>query len=433
MNKIVKKFKKALQKYYDENERLMCDELIKFAKPKVGEKNLDLLLALLGEKELENMYPKEFVDIKNEFLSKYTVQMSNLCIIDECLVLFDTPFFTLTPELINYFCDIFEFTEAERADILAYFFRKAINVIMSYDTTKHKEIIEKHAKKRLDKKATIFTKLFPKQHMKEEIMNIEKSIAEDKVSCKKLYQIIDDNGNIIPFINALDFSDLMNNLGTPFNNNDILLILNESHKRAMDLEKKEEEAKRSAEMQERIHQERVAKANESKKKSDLLLEQQAIAYRIVKKYLNGNEPLKYMNSEDLLELTSALSILNYTDEDIMKIQKAILSYNNAEENNLLLEKINLAKTTYLTEEQISIIDSAETILNDANALYNHFFEAINDNYRLVIDLLLNINPEDNEETKTLIALGIEDIKLAINSYNMSDYRINSNLKRTINE
>ena len=420
MNKVVKKFKKTLQKYYTENEKLMCDELIKFAIPKVGEKNIDLLLALLGEKELENMYPPKFVEVKNEFLTIYNVEMSNLCIIEECLTLFETPYFTLTPELINHFCDIFEYREAERADVLAYFFKKAMNVIMSYDTTKHKDIIEKHAKKILNSNPTTLNKLFPKYFIK-----------EDKSNCEKLNQVIDNDGSIVPSITAMDLADVMESLGTPFTSYDTSLILNESYKRALEILKKEDEDKNLAERQLREHQERIAIANEQKRNSEAYLEQQAIAYRIVKKYLNGTEPTKYMNSNDLLELSTALCTLNYSNEEIMKIQKTILAYNNSEERNLLMEKLNLAKSMYLTDEEISIIEEAEIILNDTNALYNHFFEEINENYKLVIDLLLNIDTDSNDEIKSLIQLGIEDIKTAINSYKMSDYRINSNLKRTI--
>lgn len=436
MNKVVKKFKKTLQKYYTENEKLMCDELIKFAIPKVGEKNIDLLLALLGEKELENMYPPKFVEVKNEFLTIYNVEMSNLCIIEECLTLFETPYFTLTPELINHFCDIFEYREAERADVLAYFFKKAMNVIMSYDTTKHKDIIEKHAKKLLNSNPTTLNKLFPKYFMKEEIKEIEKSIKEDKSNCEKLNQVIDNDGSIVPSITAMDLDKVMESLGTPFTSYDTSLILNQSYIRALAILKKADDDKELIEQQRRDYQERLAIADEKKRNEEAMLEQQTIAYRIVKKYLHNKEPFKYLNSDELLELSIALATLNYTDEDIMKIQKAILNYNNNVDHDLIVQKLNLTKDKFLTDEQKNIFSSAETIINDPNALNNQYFEEINNNYQLIDELLLemsDLEDDEVEELLTLVILGFEDLDNEIKNYNMSDYRFNAHLKRTITD
>ena len=157
--------------------------------------------------------------------------------------------------------------------------------------------------------------------------------------------------------------------------------------------------------------------------------------QILKKYLDEETPKQYIASHEFILISNALINLGYSDNKIAKIQKAIVLNNQ----RLLGEKATnsyiSAKHKYLAETEIDVLNHAEILISDREAVVNPIFNKIKDDLEFVKEELIKVydaNDDNNvalNDDAELIIWGITELKDGLINYGHSNYKYSRELSK----
>jgi len=151
------------------------------------------------------------------------------------------------------------------------------------------------------------------------------------------------------------------------------------------------------------------------------------ALQVVKTYLKDDMPIKHISSEEFLNLSSSLITLDYSDEQITKIQKSIVMNNKKLEEEKECMDYNSAKQRYLAASEIEILDQAEELINNPEAINNPIFQKIKDDFYFIREELIKVyvahddNIPDLNSDAEIIIWGITELNDGLVNYGHSNY------------
>ena len=163
--------------------------------------------------------------------------------------------------------------------------------------------------------------------------------------------IINNKGDIVPNKSAIDYKDKLKAVFFDTDEHHLDLIISESEKRAKEIEEKKTTQKTgSAEHinAAKLTEETLTAIYEEQIKNCKIQRQ---AVQKLRNYLRDDMPIRYLKSEDLIEINKALDALNYSDEQIMKIQKNIVAYNHDYEEQQKRHKLKAMLNNIFNEDK----------------------------------------------------------------------------------
>lgn len=423
MNLANKKFKKLVQETY---QSVMLDVVIGFHDFCKGKISQELVNAALDNLVLFSLtYPEEEVKLYNklnkEYLEKNKDKSKFYSTLQTIIEHYDKQLpYLYFNELISTF-DYFKIPDNERADILSYFLNKNIINVTSFDFDNNAYMIQRFldesqiSKYRSD--ITVDSILSKK----------DASIA----MCKDLRNIINNKGDIVPNKSAIDYKDKLKAVFFDTDEHHLDLIISESEKRAKEIEEKKTTQKTGA-------AEHTSKAKLTEETLTAIYEEQIKNCKIqrqavqkLRNYLRDDMPIRYLKSEDLIEINKALEALNYSDEQIMKIQKNIVVFNHDYEEQQKRHKLKAMLNNIFNEEGIKVFYQSEDIVLDSEPIKNPFYYTIIECYNKIKDGLIkafdmnrdaNKNNEEYEMLIIEIMCEMDTLIEATWNYKFSDFR-----------
>ena len=425
MNKANSKFKSKLQFLYDSKMDAAANTFPEWVK-----KNRDSIISeVKKEKDLEG---KSFnIDVSTKFdnymstvyKNEYPSEYLELFDMFELLNVYDGNklYVFKKYELVERYLDIFCFTEPEKADVYAYFVNHTIKCLFGLD---FEDVYKLKEKTFADKVYEAFKKK-PKSH---EVW--ENNFNELLKACESIRVIINFKGELQPNLNALSFKKFFDSFELEIPQDVIELILNESRRKAqavIDTRNLEAQRREAAKEREIMNSSTISNNVSVKSDSFIINSERRAANLELKNYLIEGIPTQYIDEETLIKVLELLKIAGYLPQEINRIKKNILNNNQ----KLLLEMkdeiFNRAANMFLSENEISILETARKILNDPTAAKNPIYESIRVNFNFVLEQLAvfaevkDLDDETFNDDAEMLIMCIEDITSSLEVYNYSRY------------
>ena len=438
MNSTTKKFIKLINKEHDNLFKVLKKEYdALYSKRQAGiyfetRNKIDSNIIATPE-ELELEADKQVDKVYVEFKRSRKEDLDRLDDLDFLATCYDKDGFFDRYDLLKIYLEKFEFNKREQAEVYAFYFNTTIKHILNF-LVNHKNRILDNVTEAVDNSKVIGKKLFRKKIIKD---CYERDLAKTKQEqsyVSNLRNIISESGNVLPSDNANDFLWVFDKINLEIPKAVILAILTESTKRHIE-QKKEKEAKRQAIIKnEQAKEESNKKMLEKASEREQANKERRVAVQELKKYLNNDFPIRYLNDNELLIVIKLLETANYDQSQILNIKKLIIENNYQITINELNKRLNAATERYLSAEEMEILSSACTILNDPDAIKNSAYNTITETYNVINGMLIEFigndddnNPAYNEDAELLI-LYIKELGDNIINYNFSDYRYTRKLE-----
>ena len=431
MNSTVKKFKKIA-----ENEQKRIGNFLKRECDKLYDsKKMDIF-----QEATYRFFGKVYVneDANNEFVE---TQFDKLCdelkrihpeeyayyddlgFIETC---FKKEGFFNNYGILEKLLNKYEFTEAEKLEIYAFFLNISLKHILSYHEN-HQDRMLKTAEQRANKKLS--AKIMKKSVIKREMEKHAEEVKSDQAICRNLRNVIDEEGNIIPFEYATDLIWVFEKQGLEIDMEIAKKILLKSEKDFRILQEQNEQLKQSleeAEITKQSEREKLAIANS---KLELSIKERRTAIHKLKEYLNDDLPIKFISDSELVLIIGLLKTIGYTEFQINNIRKSIVENNISIVNDEQNQKIKRIKTACLSKDNLQIYEIAEEIIGNNESLKNASYDRLLETYNLITGLLVELAENEDEGLKQddleLLILYIDGLKDDILNYSYSDYRNNN--------
>lgn len=418
MNKSCRKFKKMLKIEFNEQSKKLFKSFLSFCNGKIEAKELSKALDI-GPKILPFSDPKiyeKYNELNQKFKNLYKDECDYLLSLQLIIELFGNELPCAYFDSLIKIMSQFELTDREKAEVLAFFLNKNISNILTFDFENQKNEIQDFI--------DCFNLAKTKEDLSANSIMIQK---EDAIpACKRLLQIINNSGNIIPNINAKAYLEDLSFIFFDTDINYLKLVTEESERKAKELLSNEKSSQKLGNESKKIVYQQAVSLEDQRK----ACKEQKIAVQELKKYIVDGTPTKYLTHEDLDEINNILSILNYTPEQITALKKCIDASNAKFEEEKENKKFEDARNKYLSAEEKEILTQALSIITDETAIKNEFFNLICTNYNALRQKLIKAYDigEANDYTDELelltieIICEIEELTNAITNYNYSDYR-----------
>lgn len=340
-------------------------------------------------------------------------------------------------ELIQKFMNRYSLTELEQADILAYFLHLNLKGVLSLKAW-CMEVAKETGLNYVDVcKNMVMQSIAEEQSSTPGIKGVLKSFLahfdfakqkeiREKVinmfeTAERLKYVISVDGELLGCHSPHDYIKLTGASNFEITSSQWRLLLKASlakHEQArkQSLETEKLKTKRAVNVQ-TVSQDTV-KATDKERRE---------ALQTLKKSLENGMPIRFIEDEELTEITRMLIIGGYEESQIAIIQKNILANNQSIVEAKKQEAINTARVCYLSEEESLVVDKIIAIVNDETALKNAVYNKIIEDYNLLLEQLLKIgskNPwEDFEDGDLeLLHMCVEALNDSLIEYANCDYR-----------
>lgn len=427
MNKANKIFKKKLEKEYNRLIQSHTDGLKKYCEKQLTPEEIHIIfISSLSEAERKIEFPevqKKYEKLYAEYTQNYADDFEVINNMKMLIELYDLNKCYIVEDIALKYLKQYNFQEKAQAEVYAFILNKYINKILSVDV-KDKETILKIVNAMFDEKTPKILKKLKTRKLQDDTV---KKILNDQTNCHNLRNVIDNEGNILPFQYATNLEYIFERTDLKIPKEMFQAILKTSEQNFYEeLEQTKEEAKKR-DAERKIKQAKKEEEHNFFIKQEEILKHQKQASRLLKHYIINEKPTGYISSEDLLIINSCLNVLNFTDESIMRIQKNIIKNNEQFEQNSIEQKLKKAKAKYLSEEERELMKEAEKIIADKNSRSNPLFSTILENYKFIKEELLNaleIQAENDiafSEKAELIVLSMVDLSIAVDNFKTTDY------------
>lgn len=433
MNNTVKKFLKLINKERDNLFKALKKEYdALYESMQAGlyfetRSRLDNNLILTSE-ELDKETDKQIDRVYAEFEKTKGAELERLDDLDALSTCYDKRCFFNRYNLLANILQKYKFSESEQADVYAFYFNVTIKYFLNF-LINNKDRLLNEIIEAIDNSELFGKKMFRKKIIKDCYEGALNKTKETQGYVSNLRNIISEDGYLLPCENAFEFLWVFSEIDLKAPEDVILLILTESEKR-FKTQKEQKELEREAIVNnEHVKKERARKAIQSANEREQANKERRAAVQELKKYLNADTPIRYINDSELLIVIQLLEAANYSQQQILNIKKLIIENNYQITINELNKRLITASERYLSTEEMEILSSACTILNDPNAIQNAAYNTIEEIYNIINGMLIEFigidddnNPVYNDDAELLI-LYIEELKDNIINYQLSDYRL----------
>jgi len=338
---------------------------------------------------------------------------------DQCFIDFD---------FLEDYMEKKNLSTTEQGTILAYFMNFNILYFKNYRYSGNEEEVENIITELIDEKYG------KKKNKKQRKLEVEKEIKDFDYNQEVCYQrykelriIIDEQGNIIPILEALTFFETEKILREDLTQNQAMKILYASSALAQEFKRAEfeKEMKNINRLNDRVALKQENVISEKRNKEEINRERRAKVE--LKKYLKDDKPICYI--DDIANIINLLNQAGYLQNQINEIRRTILHFNK---NHLELKQKQLfenAKHRYLSIEEISLLSITETIITNPDAIKNPIYFEIEHTFNDIKDRLISFIEVPDEEDLSLnyeaeyMVICLKELSDLLAAYRNSNYKL----------
>ncbi len=430
MNKIVKRFKRLLEIEFEKQKAEIKNEAQEYLMVNI-ENCFNEAAALIDSgkitdfEQVNDLAFNMVADMHKSFVVEKAIDNTEIGKIKYLqLALEEESIYFDEFDVLENYLEKFGYSDDEKIEVYAYYFNSTIKFMISFNPNNYQTEVKAFVKDCINSE-NAGQKILGTLMFKKLEKHIFDKLEQRQINWGHFRNVINEEGEILPFQYAEDFMWILED---SFENSDyVKLILQKSaNKWHLDEEKRRKALEVETERKLTIEQKALAE-KEAFNRQKLQLETKRAALHELKGYLIDDTPIKYIASQELLLVLSLLKQAGYSDEHINQIKRTIIENNIDLKSKEKMSKLQFMMSTYLSVEQIEIIEQAKSLVNNPDAIINPIFYKIQDEYNLILEQLLSFygvdvnDPIYNDDSEILI-ISIESLNELIINYNYTDYR-----------